>query len=148
MSEISASFTLTARDAGELGRMVQAIGRALEGISDSAFVADDAVTATLPPPEWYRLHGERFVADLQPAARNALRTIVDRGPVVPVAEVGDAVGRHGSRLAGTLASIGSAVRRMQAPAPPFSADHKRGQYVIDVDVQAALRPHLDRAVER
>jgi hypothetical protein len=68
--------------------------------------------------------------------------IVEGGPVVAMDDVAGAVGLKGSQLAGSLASLGAAVRRLKAPAPPYAADHKRRQYEISPAVQEALRPHI------
>lgn len=135
--EVSATFTITADSPGSLGRMIAAIGRALESMDAGA--APAAPTDAASPEAWYRTHGREFYDRLQPTAQLALRTVVAEGPTVPMQMVINATGRDGSRLAGSLASVGAAVRRMNAPAPPFVADHKRKVYTADAGVLEALR---------
>jgi hypothetical protein len=124
--------------------MFQAIGRALEALesSDRASPTSGARPAAADTAVWYRDNGARFVNELRDTAKGALRVIVTRGPLVPMDDVAEAVDVRGSKLAGSLASVGAAVRRLNAPAPPYTADHKRRQYEIAPEVQDALRPHL------
>jgi hypothetical protein len=92
--------------------------------------------------QWYRANGLRFYERLKPTAQKALATIVAEGPTVPIDEVIAATGLRGPSLAGSLASIGSAVRGLGAPAAPFSVDHKRRTYAVDPAVLVALRAVL------
>ena len=89
---------------------------------------------------WYGQNGRRFVERLRPNARKALEVIVREGPTVSFELVRQELGGiKGPRLAGTLASIGAAVKGLGAPAPPFRPDHKRQTYTIEPDIQEVLR---------
>lgn len=139
-NDVSATFTITADSPNRLGQMIRAIGAALEELDP----ANTNQAADVPPAgpsaaEWYRANGRVFYDRLQDTARTALRTVVAEGPTVPFTVVNDATGLRGSRLAGSLASVGAAVRYLRAPAPPFVADHKRKVYTADPGVLESLR---------
>jgi hypothetical protein len=145
---VTVTLTIVAEDERQLGRIVSAFGRALQAGDDVPGERVDLTTATehegtavTDPAEWYRAHGREFVDGLKPAAREALAAIVREGPEVPMDLVRAATGRSGTGLAGTLASIGAACKRLGAPRP-YQVDHKRGIYQIDPGIREALRPHL------
>lgn len=145
---VTVTLTIVAEDDRQLGRIVSAFGRALQAEDIPRDVAvqspegdEPGATSTPDAAEWYRARGRDFVDALRPNARLALEVIVREGPDVPVDLVRSATGRSGTGLAGTLASIGAACKRLAAPRP-FEADHQRGVYRIDPAVREALRPHL------
>jgi hypothetical protein len=148
MAPVSATVTFSADDPIELGRIFSAIGDALQ---QATFRAQDSTGPVAPVParesmtvgDWYRSHGAEFAGRLRPNARNALQAIVAEGPSVPFDRVREIVGLAGPALAGSLASVGAAVSALKAPAPPFRADHKRQVYLIEPDIQDALRTHLE-----
>ncbi len=148
MPPVSATVTFNADDPADLGTMLIAFGETLRAVGGGApegSADTDAVlpslTGTLPASAalWYRLHGREFIGRLRENARKALAVIVREGPTVPFERVRQELDMKGSALAGSLASIGAAVKSLGAPAPPFRPDHKRQFYTIDPDVQEALR---------
>jgi len=141
---ISATITISAEDSTDLGRVFAAIGAALENLPIERLSSDILETSSPAPDaaQWYRQNGLRFYQRLRPTAQKALETIVAQGPTVPIAKVIAATGMEGPHLAGSLASVGSAVRGLGAPTPPFTADHKRGSYTMDPAVLEAFRAVL------
>ncbi len=141
MGEVTATLSLSASDPAELGRMFQAIGRALEALGPAPEAATQAEpqTPAADAASWYRANGGRFRDELKPTAQRVLDFIVEHGPLVPMAAVAEEVDLSGSQLAGSLASVGAAVRRLGAPEPPYRSDHKRHQYEIQPEVQNALK---------
>ena len=145
---VTVTLTIVAEDDRQLGRIVSAFGRALqaEDVPRDVDVQDaedlGPIAASTPDAaDWYRARGGEFVDALQPMARVALAVIVREGPETSMDLVREATGRSGTGLAGTLASVGAACKRLGAPRP-FEADHKRGVYRIDPAISEALRPYL------
>lgn len=138
---VTATITIEAEDQEHLGAILSAIGAALgqRPGRDDARVPD---VRRLPADEltsWYRLNGARFVAKLQPNARKALRLIATfPDETVPVAVVASGIGKQGTALAGSLASIGAATRALEAPGPPFERDAKRKQYRMSPSLRAVF----------
>ena len=147
---VTVTLTIVADDDRQLGRIFSAFGRALEseprllaqGAGEEQEAGDRPGTGPSDNAEWYRAHSQAFVVALSPLAQQALAVIVREGPDVPMEVVRKATGRSGTGLAGTLASVGAACRRLGAPARPFTADHKRGIYRIEPAIIDALRPHI------
>lgn len=150
MPPVTATVTFSAEDSTELGLILAAVGAALQAVGRDAATAGVGIPIALDSPaapgsaaDWYAANGAKFAARLKPNARQALLLIVSEGPIVPFDQIRQALGMHGPKLAGTLASVGAAVRALGAPEAPFRADHKRQVYTIEPAVQSALRPHLE-----
>lgn len=144
---VSASFTITAESPTHLGQMIRAIGEALEQIEVLGPMPVSAPPPSASPADWYRENGAAFYERLRETARTALRTMISEGPTVPFAKVNEATGLRGSRLAGSLASVGAAKTALGAPVAPFEADHKRKVYRVDPAVLEALREAV-KSVEK
>jgi hypothetical protein len=152
---VTVTLTIEADDDRQLGKIFSAFGRALEseprppaqGAGEEHESGDRPGAEPPDPVAWYRAHSQAFVAALSPLAQQALAVIVREGPDVPIQVVRNATSQRGTGLAGTLASVGAACRRLGAPARPFKADHKRGIYRIEPPIMDALRPHIGAVPE-
>jgi subtilisin family serine protease len=145
---VTATITIEADDQEHLGEILSAIGRALKGTTDekeSPMVPEaERLLPSDQVSEWYRVNGRRFVARLTENAAMALWFIAGYADEnVPVAAVASAVGKHGTALAGTLASIGAATRALDAPAPPFERDPKRRRYRMSPGLREVFAELID-----
>jgi hypothetical protein len=127
---VTATITIEAEDREQLGEIFSAIGSVLSGLrSPSPSPSLAPSVAPDPTVEWYRVHGEEFLGRLTVNAHSALQLIaMSNADGVPFSTVSDAIGKRGTALAGTLASIGVATKSMDAPEPPFERDVKRKIY--------------------
>jgi hypothetical protein len=138
---VTATITIEAEDREQLGEIFSAIGSVLSGArSRAVLLPPSGRTPDDPVVEWYRTHGRDFLARLTDNARSALGIIVSSDDDhVPFATVSDAIGKRGTALAGTLASVGVATKSMSAPEPPFERDAKRKTYRMNAALREVFR---------
>ena len=150
----SATFTITADTPQELAALLRRIADALDaggtGLAESrgdlessgahlpawsAAGSWPSATRSSTPTvlEWWRRRASEFLAGLTPEARSAVFFVARHAPRVPVAELARELEvTPGPQLAGTLASIGYANRRLEAPEPPFR--RVRTNYEMDPEL--------------
>jgi hypothetical protein len=145
MGPITATLTITAEDAAELGRLFAAIGAAIgEAVSETAPRPAEPDSSHKNSGAWTPEVAGLVLRSVQPKAHQALAFVALHGPVVPMDDLASELGRKGSKLAGSLASIGAAVRRLKAPGPPFVADYQRRTYTMSDVALEAFRVALER----
>jgi hypothetical protein len=123
-------------------RTVEALGKSLSSFAreQSNIVLEPPTEGQKPsqtePAAWYALHGEAFLDELTPNAERALLFVAGHSPAVSIRALADELQLGtGPALAGKLASIGWAVRRLSAPAP---FRRVRDRYEIEPSVAEAL----------
>ncbi len=103
--------------------------------------------AAEPPSEgtvwWTPERADELVRQITDNARLALKVICENAPQVPFDAVLDALGMDGISTGGVMASVGFAVRNMQAP-NPLARNYARRVYLIDEQVAEVLRAALER----
>jgi|HubBroStandDraft_1064217.scaffolds.fasta_scaffold99769_2 hypothetical protein len=144
MPEYTLTLSISSESAAEIAETVEALGKSVAslerpGASTVTYLAREASASTdLDRVTWYRLNARRFLDELTPDAGRALLYIADHAPAVGIRTMADALGLGtGTSLAGKMASIGWAVRRLDAPAAPF--ERIRDRYEIEPEVAEALR---------
>ncbi len=147
----SATFTISADTPGELATLLRRIADALDADGPVSpqprrTLEELRSSLTVGPPDaraefshgwatpatygWWLQRGPEFLDGLTPKAQRAVLFVARHAPRVPVADLARELDvTPGPELAGTLASIGYAKRRMEAPEAPFR--RVRGNYEMD-----------------
>jgi hypothetical protein len=103
--------------------------------------------AAEPPTEgtvwWTSERADELVRQITDNARRALKVICENAPQVPFDAVLDALGMDGVSTGGVMASVGFAIRNMEAPAP-LARNYGRRLYLIDSQVAEVLAGALER----
>ena len=144
MPEYTLTLSVSSASAAEIAETVEALGKSVaslerSGVTPVTYLSRDP---SVPPADvdrvtWYRLHSRMFLDELTPDATRALLYIADHTPGVGIKAMASALGLGtGPALAGKMASIGWAVRRLDAPAP---FQRIRDRYEIEPEVAEALR---------
>jgi hypothetical protein len=143
MPKYTLTLSISTDSASEIAETVEALGKSVgslerPGAAPVTYLTRDASADTsVDRVAWYRLHARRFLDELRPDATRALLYIADHAPSVGIRAMSDALGLGtGTALAGKMASIGWAVRRLDAPAP---FQRVRDRYEIEPEVAEALR---------
>jgi len=118
------------------------VGTALTSVG--AILPQEAVSE--PPAEdsawWTPNRVDQLAGQITDNARHALRVICENAPEVPFDVVLDALGMDGIATGGVMASVGFALRNMDAP-QFLARNYGRRVYIIDPEVAervlAALR---------
>lgn len=134
MPAYTLTLTVSSDSTAEMAEVIDALGRSL---AQPPAARIEPGTDRQDRVAWYRANARRFLDELTPDASRALMFVADRAPSVGIRTMSSALGLGtGPALAGKLASIGWAVRRLDAP-PPFQ--RVRDRYEIEPAVAEALQ---------
>ena len=104
-------------------------------------------TATEPSPVaddwWTAERADQLVGQITDNARHALTVICENAPEVPFDSVLDALGMDGIATGGVMASVGFALRNMEAP-QFLARNYSRRVYLIDSTVAEVVLGALHR----
>jgi len=121
-----------------LSTLTQRRGGSVISLPRASLNGDTGATA------WYAEHAGAFLDELTPDAARAVLFVAGHAPTVSIETLSRELKMGtGPALAGKLASIGWAVRRLSAP-PPFRRVRER--YEIEPEVAAALLAARPEAV--
>jgi hypothetical protein len=143
MPKYNLTLSISSDSAAEIAETFDALGKSVASLERSGaapvtyLTRDSSGSTDTDQVVWYRLHARRFLDELTPDAARALLYIADHAPTVGIRTMSEALGLGtGTSLAGKMASIGWAVRRLDAPAP---FQRTRDRYEIEPEVAEALR---------
>ena len=148
MAAYTLTLSISSDSPSEMASTVEALGKSLSSLS----TGEGGTVISLPRPAaegaraWYSTNAAGFLDELTPDALRAVQFVADHAPTVPIETLSRelALGK-GPALAGKLASIGWAVRRLSAP-PPFR--RVRDRYEMEPEVAAAIRAARQRPLRR
>lgn len=131
------TITISAETSSDLADVLQRLASALQTVQTQDEDAREAIETATSPVAWYRANASRFLAAVKPDARKAVLFIARHAPEVSISEVARELGKEqGPELAGTLGSVGWAVRTLGGPDKPYR--RMRDAYVIEPSIAAAL----------
>ena len=148
MAAYTLTLSISSDSPGEMASTVEALGKSLSALNtaEGGGAIHSPRQASEGAREWYSNHAAAFLDELTPDALRAVLFVAERAPTVPIDTLSRelALGK-GPALAGKLASIGWAVRRLSAPAP---FRRVRDRYEMEPEVAAAIRAARQRPVRR
>jgi hypothetical protein len=141
MASYTLTLSITSDSSAEMATTVAALGKSLSTLNQEQARSvisfpRERLTAEAGPVAWYTNHAAVFLDELTPDATRAVLFVARHAPTVTIETLSSELKLgKGPALAGKLASIGWAVRRLSAP-PPFRRVRER--YEIEPEVAAAL----------
>jgi hypothetical protein len=150
MAAYTFTLSISSDSPTEMASTVEALGKSLTALNvgePGAIIEFPRGAASRDESKvWYAKHAAAFLDELTPDALRAVLFVADHAPSVPIETLsGELELGKGPALAGKLASIGWAVRRLSAPAP---FRRVRDRYEMEPEVAAAVRSARPRAVRR
>jgi len=148
MAAYTLTLSISSESPLEMASTVEALGKSLSALNS----ADGGTVIAMPghgtelAKEWYASHASAFLDELTPDALRAVLFVADNAPTVPIDTLSSELELgKGPALAGKLASIGWAVRRLSSP-PPFR--RVRDRYEMDPGVATAIRSARPQPIRR
>ena len=141
MATYTLTLSISSDSSSEIAGTVAALEKSLSslnGESPSTLISfpKERFANDADPVAWYAEHAATFLDELTPDATRAVLFVAKHAPTVSIATLSSELKLgKGPALAGKLASIGWAVRRLSAP-PPFRRVRER--YEIEPEVAEAL----------
>jgi hypothetical protein len=151
MATYTLTLSISSDSSSEIASTVAALEKSLSslnGESPSTLISfpKERFTPDADPVAWYAEHAAAFLDELTPDATRAVLFVAKHAPTVTIATLSSELKLgKGPALAGKLASIGWAVRRLSAP-PPFRRVRER--YEIEPEVAEALLAARPAAARR